>query len=259
MLLIVLILVGMIQTSSMISRARLVNAKSITVSSKIYEIDGLLSWYDVTSESAFGTTIPNNNSNVTFWNDALPASLNFSGSATYVDKAINGLPALSFDGTSNNMSATDYPANLLNDSGATIFLVMNFNAAANVTLLAKGSDDIRLSQINAGTLTGFFNNSSQAFSGLTGSNVVASFVYTRGTGITENIRAYRNGTLIGDFNITTTIVSPSNSLFIGSKIDGSQKASFKIAELIIFKRSLNDTERKDLESYLGSKWGIAVR
>jgi hypothetical protein len=90
----------------------------------------------------------------------------------------------------------------------------------------------------------------------------------------DNIKIFRNGYLQTSSAINGGYNSPiiesskkysdsSGRLYLGAKKmdNGANPTSFfngMIGEIIVFNRSLNNEDRKEIEKYLGKKWGIKV-
>ena len=93
-------------------------------------------------------------------------------------------------------------------------------------------------------------------------------------GNTSNIKIYRNGYLettskVGDGYNSTLIETTkkyadgSERIYVGARktSDSANPSSFfegLLGEMIVFNRSLNNEDRKEIEKYLGKKWGIKV-
>jgi hypothetical protein len=90
----------------------------------------------------------------------------------------------------------------------------------------------------------------------------------------SNIKIYRNGYLettskVGDgynsalIESTKKYADGSDRIYLGARktSDSANPSSFfegLLGEMIVFNRSLNNEDRKEIEKYLGKKWGIKV-
>ena len=138
LLIIGVIIAGITSSSLLIDKARLRNARSITQSSPINSIKNLSLWLEPTMENAFatGTTsftnidVPQNSQAIGRWNnmnnhvlspeDNSPSQASSAVQPLYIKNAINNLPALRFNGTSNYLLFSNL--NMLeNSSGLTAF------------------------------------------------------------------------------------------------------------------------------------------
>jgi hypothetical protein len=93
-------------------------------------------------------------------------------------------------------------------------------------------------------------------------------------GDTSNIKIYRNGYLETTFKVnegynstlietTKKYADGSERIYVGARktSDSANPSSFfegLLGEIIVFNRSLNNEDRKEIEKYLGKKWGIKV-
>ena len=275
-LIIGVLVLGVTQGSRMMSEAKLKSARSLTTSSPVASIEGLAVWLDSTSENAFGigtggtynnVSAPGNGAAVGRWNDLNPTStskIDATQSASgnqpiYTTNAINGLPALSFDGTS------DYMVNntLSLGSEITMFAVASANEIGwrriinqeNIYYLGTGPGTMEFASFTGNGSS--WNNTASFGSTAT---LTAKKAYVLDTVVFGNTTGYVNGASVG--NVSGAKVS-STSLNVGASsshptLGVIQFWSGNIAEIIVFNRALNDTERKSVESYLGQKWGIKV-
>jgi hypothetical protein len=215
--------------------------------------------------------VTQSSNNVSFWQDMIgnnSAIQNTSGAQPqYVSSAIAGLPAISFNGSSQFLQLT--PAMTTSfTSGATIFLVAKPTAVTtNARFLDFGngatSDNILLFEP---TNTGV---SFQVYNGSTGGNIVTS-----SSAVTLNqyqlVEAEHNGNLVDTAQIYTNGVQGAsgtsnsfqnvnrNSCFLGTNYAQSIFYQGQIAELLVYSRPLSAGERTAVETYLFERYQLAV-
>ncbi|MFM8185655.1 MAG: prepilin-type N-terminal cleavage/methylation domain-containing protein, partial [Alphaproteobacteria bacterium] len=112
---------------------KLGQAQSMTAKSPVISTPNLTLWLETTSPNSFEVKLPLNNDKIAIWKDLNPQRIfkvNVSQSTsankpTYVQNAINNLPALKFANDielrSENLALNDF----LSSDQATIFLVQN--------------------------------------------------------------------------------------------------------------------------------------
>jgi prepilin-type N-terminal cleavage/methylation domain-containing protein len=275
-LIIGILVLGVTQGSRMMSEAKLKSARSLTTSSPVASIEGLAVWLDSTSENAFGigsggtynnVSAPADGDKVGRWNDINPTSTSkidvaqstLGNQPIYKTNAINGLPALSFDGTSDYM---DNNAVSLG-SEITMFAVVTTTSDAGWRRIINEENNYYLGTGPSTTEFAGFTGNGSAWNASMGSfgstaTLTAKKVYVLDAVVRgSNTYGYVNGASVGNKSGTK---AASTSLNIGthSVTPVAQFWSGNIAEIIVFNRALNDTERKSVESYLGQKWGITV-
>lgn len=238
------------------------------VSSAVLQVDmntaavpttGLLTWL----KADYG--VSTSGTSVTQWTDCSPTAnnasqTNSSNQPTLVPNAVNGLPAISFNGTSQYLQLGAGFANLTagpsafvvvspsNSSTGSIFDIGNGSASNNFTLSTSGSTP---------TVT--------AYNGSTGSSLSASGVLS--TGQYQLLEAFQTGSSSGTLsvngeqvasgslnNLTNTTRSMNN---IASNYSGT--SSFlqgNIAEMLIYNQPLTVTEKAEVEAYLIQRYQL---
>ena len=134
-LIIGILVAGITQSSRLVSAMRLNSARALTQSSPVNSIKDLTLWLETTSTKSFATgtsTFTNveeldNDTSIGRWNDINPqassknnATKSTSDQAKYTTNAINGLPAVRFNGTNNNFA---FDGTVLVNTNYTIFVV----------------------------------------------------------------------------------------------------------------------------------------
>lgn len=193
-------------------------------------------------------------------------------SPTYKTNQINSLPALSFDGTSDELrtGASGVDANF--NSGAsvhTIFMVLQDNTTDT------SSGHPWLVYDNSGTPVWNLqrytpSTTARIVSWNTGASAFAcSGTVSNGTAspgdwhiISAVIRTSDNQIYVDGVASTATSTTGTNNsgaqpLWMGAEFECCH-AKVKIAEAYIYASALSDTDRHSNESYLSSKYGISV-
>ena len=284
-LIIGVLVLGVTQGSRMMSEAKLKSARSLTTSSPVASIEGLAVWLDSTSENAFGigtggtynnVSAPGNGDKVGRWNDLNPTStskLDVAQSTSgnqpiYTTNAINGLPALSFDGTDRSLSA-----NNITDKSFTLFAVFKTAVAGGTPHGYHGqpilysdsstnSNDIIPLAVAGGYPVITNGLSSGSDSTLTGTKKVND-------NKAHLVTVYRNmDNGARKFYIDGVVDAPDNNgyqgavlnaktyILIGKNDVDGRYFNGNIAEIIIFSRVLQNQEIDSVNDYLKSKWSV---
>ena len=278
-LIIGILVAGITQSTRLLSQAKTSTSKTLTQSSPAASVKNLVLWVESTSDASFDSTETDDNVAISNWYDINPqSSLKNSFTATtkptYALNAINGLPAIKFNGTSTIMTSSNF-SNIITGS-ATVFAVVKLPATvAAQPIIGKRVGNSANFQFGTGTsITGwqFCDSICASNYNVTGSSAavsangayVASVVYngasTAGTSTSTGISFFQNGALA---NPTTTPLSttssPSTSVAGSLTLGGDGVGGFfggHIGEVIVFDRALKKEERQSIEGYLGKKWGI---
>jgi autotransporter-associated beta strand protein len=200
---------------------------------------GLSYWLDASD----GSKITLAGSNVTDWADSSPAGVNFIQGTTanqpvYVTNAINGLPAVRFNGTSQKMVASKTA------NAQTVFIVNNVKARANIDgIWGWNANDIGIRLTAASTWApgnnGDFANGGQTYiNGLPG----AAFTYSMPHLVTAVSATQRTGWITS----------------IGQYYQTSRWYNGDIGEVLVYSSILSTNDRERVEGYLMNKWfGVA--
>ena len=219
-------------------------------------------WLDASDAS----TITLNGSTVSEWRDksgngfhATQATAN--NQPTFTSNAVNGRPALSFDGASDHMRT-------LATLGAThsVFFALKMNQRKIAGILGGEYNDSMIygdgSQSFSGNKYGLFGIGYAVYGGgaiTTGVYEIVSGVLTGAT-LPANLSMWTNGT--GGAVTTETAGSPptaelAGNLYVGSSA-GSHYLDGYIAEMITYTTALGTSQRVAVERYLGKKYGVSV-
>lgn len=212
----------------------------------------------------------------------------------YTSNGMYGLPSIKFDGDDDYLISENLEQSILTYRSASVFIVFE---PKTVTANDKRSILYQPAECGREFDVGYNFNSKGNFgiassSGTCGSTnatatgidfvvqnekIVASLIIYQSPmtkGQTANIKAFRNGYLenvyaVNDGYNSALIESSkkysdgSNRIYLGARktSDIAVPTSFfngLLGEMIVFNRSLNNEDRKEIEKYLGKKWGIKV-
>jgi prepilin-type N-terminal cleavage/methylation domain-containing protein len=254
---------SIIQGKEIIRKSRISAAAQLTKSSVVNKIDGLYIWYETTMPNSFDSAETVDSGLISTWHDisnysnsSINATASGGNRPTYISNAMNNLPVLRFDGSSDYMGVS---TRLLRQSDYTIFIVHQRRSSDDELYFIGGHsryhDMIRVGyQSSTSLLYGHGNviNHSAAIDAYT---VPIPRILSISHSSTFGKEMYLDGTLIdSDPNLTPTIAESTTTIgkFSSSYYNGD------IAEMIFFNRFLSSQERRDVEKYLSVKWGISV-
>lgn len=226
-----------------------------------------------------GTSTTTNGSSISSWNDQ-SGNTNHALQATgaqqpqFQSSVINGQPTILFDnasaGSNDELVVADN-SNLDNTTGLTILSVarpLNLNGAARAIVSKRAAfndnasySSFFLSGNNLNTDIDLGNNrftSATAFANST--NYIISTLYDGTLAAASRVRVYVNGGLdVTATESSTSIPNYASNLTIGSLNTGDGRAfGGHIAEVIIFRRSINEAERVIASNYLSAKYDITI-
>jgi len=289
-----IVLATIIRSSSIYTDYKINTARSLTASSDIPSIQGLILWLDATTEKSFDSAEREDNTAISTWYDISPTiSPNNATQSTaasqplYVMDAINNLPALKFDGTDDSLRLSSYGTGLNGTpetaNNFTIFVVAKPNASDSLpTESTSGVDGTAnkkyllfpehgaitysaISAAGAGIAMGtngisVYEHSSSYMPGVLVYATTANKPTIVEVDYTDKVPSlYVNGSLV-----RTTASSPTSYVFPTFNIGGSSDFtsygyySGYIAEIIIYNRVLLNDERESVTRYLSKKWGIKL-
>lgn len=115
-LIIGILVAGVTQSSRLLRQVALSSAKSLTTSSPVHSISGLVSWYEPTLDKSFDEFEASDNSTVSKWYDINPTSsskidliqTDATRRPTYTSNAVNGLPSLKFNGVNTYLKTNGF-------------------------------------------------------------------------------------------------------------------------------------------------------
>ena len=275
-----ILIAGVTQSSRLIKQMRLATVKNLTLSSPVSSIKDLAVWLESSMDQSFIDSEENTGSTISVWNDINPqastkynaVSPSASESPTYLADGINGLPAVSSDGSNDSMLI-----NGLTDS----FTGTGFTWIGVIQWVRGGPGYFGLKSDYGGAngnITLFLDDCNGAFNCFRATSAVDGGLYGYGFSTTtfnqyqphiisivrktNSLMSYDNGTQIGP----TTNDSTANGIYRTTgpwamfKFTNSNTLYFKgyAGEYILFGRAIKDDERKDVEKYLSKKWNIKL-
>lgn len=282
---------GTLVGRKLVGTSRVNAARSLTISSPVNEMDGVELWLETTMTSSFVTFTQTNGSKIedqdiiTKWDDIRnnPGVRNsFSQSSPskkprYIKNVINNLPAIYFEdsgnSSTNDLLENDNSAMMVGDSGGSWFFVMQAQSKSNQVWFVDSSNVAQNGYYIGftGQKIGFYSNragsgdnesETDIISDFTTKPYIVSFVFNglesspsqRPASIYLNSK---DSTVTTKSGTSSDIVSHNSKAGLGTNKNNTAFNGY-IAEVIIFNRALNSTERKDVESYLSAKWNIEM-
>jgi hypothetical protein len=273
MLVIAALVIGSMQGGELIRKAKVNAAATLTKSSVVSGMDGLVLWFETTMPNSFSNIEASDGTSITSWYDISNTKITANNatagtSPVYTTNVLNGLPVVRFTSASSQYLA--FTGTDLVNSNYTIFLVASRSSSQNTNLIIGGTSTTNFQNLHAGWIL----NTTPRFriahygDGTSGTDyidyvtttytsqsfAIHSFNFNSASGRTY----YENGTQRA--SLTSTASKTPVSSWTGSAIGRFTTNFFNgdVAEVIMFNRFLNDTERRDVEQYLSKKWGITV-
>jgi len=205
-----------------------------------------------------------NGSTVSQWSDITGNGNNavqseVSRRPTFITSALNGKPALRFNGANSNYLSVPNNASI-NLTQFTVIAVAKQSTSASYGFLARklATSDATLNQYGL-----LFMNSTGARTQAGAQTAVGysaipldTYAIMSGSYDLNTVRTWVNGGLVASTAYTGGITTSSLPLTIGG--DGSTMGlRGDMAELLIFNRALSDMERKEVELYLYQRYAIS--
>lgn len=266
-LIIGILLVGIAESSRLISEFKLTSARSLTQGSNVNSISGLVLWYETTLTQSFDAEELEDEDEIAIWRDINPQTSNKNNGIadtenypSYLRDCINSLPCLTFSGG----DAFFFNGAILVGKEYTIFLVEQRSEPDedfHKIFGGSGGNDESLfigytgaTSLRYGHYDLFDDYSIPAFNGK------EPRLHTFQLNIAGDSRDYyingiiQAGSTSGEVNY---LQSYDNAVFGRSYPDSTSLAyEGDIGEVIIFDRKLKTSEREDVEEYLRKKWKL---
>lgn len=257
-----------ISSQSLITSARINNARSATKDAPITQIDGLIAWYESSLDKSFKNNEQYNDSAISSWFDINPSSYDAqknilqrtsTSAITYKKSGINNMPSLYFSGQSGgNIRLTSFAQG--NISSATIFIVFSpinfgnifFDSYNADTSISYDNNRLYMKASSTGVWTSTAIN--PASIDIDKSYVIAAY-FNR-----SNSKFYINDAL----NIVgNSVINPGNNeisgLTIGSANNNTSYFNGLISEIIIYSNIIKKDDRQAIMAYLSNKYSIKVK
>ncbi len=270
-IIIAVVVVGMIKSQSLVGKARLSNAQTLTQNTATKDMDGMVAWFESSLETSFLFSEEVDGGQISEWRDNNPkaatrnnAVQNTTGSESfrpkfYQDVLNGGIPVVRFDGVDDFMTFDGTP---LVGGSYTIFVVEQRRAGGASPMMFLGGSttdglsvgyrsDTAITQANSNTVSN--DCAVSAYSSAT--PTIHSFWFN----VSDGQKYWKNGGLLPDDSATTgftTAIASYPAAALGRY--STNYFNGDLAEIIIFNRALQTTERQVVESYLSQKYGIAI-
>ncbi len=276
-LIIGILVVGVTQSSRLVSQMKLATARQLTTSSPVASIKNLSLWLEPTLEKSFDVSEASDDSFVTNWFDINPQTSNKivatqsnqSFKPKYYTNEINGLPALRFDGNSDWMTL-GVILGLESNSKITVFVVNKFATNTKNFILAKQDNQVDGKGWNLVFWNGNFelgilgNQSTNAIRASTILSNKSTYLVAasyNGNLSSAGMNIWINGEKINPTRTSTLNLTPSPNGSEDFRIGAREDNSFgwfhgSIGEIIIFNDSLTDSDIIEVNNYLKKKWTI---
>ncbi|OFW80762.1 MAG: hypothetical protein A2887_00860 [Alphaproteobacteria bacterium RIFCSPLOWO2_01_FULL_40_26] len=261
-----ILIAGVTQGRKIIKDSEKVSAQILTETSPLVETSGLLFWIEPVLDRSLGDQL--NNAQISNWKDINPQTYDHiiltqstpSKQPLYIEKAINNLPALQFDGGNDYLEA-DIEQNPILTPSLTIIAVAQTNSNASAQLVSTkdggsgfdfgkiGNDKLALKDHGGGSNYNFdhvFDRNPHI--------IILTYV---SEGAQNRATLYVDGKLIGS-QTQGSSRDKSVKLFLGDKQGNSHSWDGYIAEIAILNRHLKEEERKQIETYLAKKYAIVL-
>ena len=276
-----ILVAGVTQSSRLVNLIKLSTAQSITRSSEITSIQDMVFWVETTLETGItnssGTFQLDDGGAISSWNDINIRSnpkINLTQATalnqpTYKQVGINGLPSISFNGSSGILLNSTIVPLLAGHKNYSLILVWRANsttAAAGQNLISQsnavvGANDMASFSILSSGLSGFSGgtNNYTPTAVIPNTNYI-SIITVNDTLATNNISVYTNSNtaITGSSTAPTTLNLGAGRFSIGARVDSTQFFGGLISEAIVFDRTLKIDEVRAVNNYLSKKYAIKI-
>lgn len=268
MIIIAVIIVGSLNGIEALRKSKLVTAQNLTEQSSVAQTKDLYLWLETSLAKSFLDNENDNGLKISKWRDINPQNLiandatqsvNLNQPTLIFDRFNGAIPAVFFDGN----DFLNFIGKDLANSSYTIFIVEKRMSAENFLAFiggqnASANSNLVLGYRNSTTITQSHYNNDLDFSISAFDSPIAR-IHTFLFNTTIGKQYYLNGGDSPDSS-NTMQTSPLNSFdnsWIGRYLGNYYFGDF--GEIIIFKRSLRNEERKSIENYLSKKYNINIQ
>jgi prepilin-type N-terminal cleavage/methylation domain-containing protein len=275
-LIIGILVAGVTQSSRLIRQMALSSAKSLTTSSPVPSIAGLVSWYEPTLDKSFDEAEASDNSTVSNWYDINPTSvskINLIQSdpnrrPTYVVNGLNGLPSLKFNGANTYLQSNGFIPEHNTNNFSLFIVTMNFlnSVASHKSIFCNRYGPAPYNVLRGFTIYSFSNTynitmgTGNGWDGPSGQTVVYGTADIISL-IRDNVNStlYKNGLnpAVRPMNYLPNTIRPTSvGGMTACELNDVYFFNGYINEIILYNRNLTNDERQDVEKYLAKKWAI---
>lgn len=258
---------------------RLVSARKITENSIVSKIGDLALWLETTSEKSFNKAILNNNEEIIEWRDINPINTDkniiFTNAAIsqrpkYQRNGLGGLPSIKFDGVDDVLVKK---FDKIIDSDYSIFIVFNMIAPipdsqdlivfmnqyniGSVLIEFSAYGILRASHRNNVFVTANANNLFSTDSAKFNKNYILKYIRNQTQTQTANVWLNKD-LFINNLSASISGLKPDIEFYIGSLTSsGVRPFNGYISEIIIFDKTLKESDHRAVEEYLKLKYQIS--
>lgn len=262
------IILGVMNTTSLIGDSTLSKAKILTKQSPVKDISGLILWVETSLEESFVLSEIEDGQPISTWHDIKNNALKSNhpnqsttlNQPTYQEKAFNkSIPGIRFDGINDYLN---FDGDGIINSSYTIFVVEKRTSNKDDNYFISGTGTTSNENLILGydedtsiTHSHYLNNLTHAISGYS-NNIerIHSFTFDM-----SGKKYYLNGGSSSDENdLVTNTVEKFDGATIGEYLGGTTYYQGDIAEIIIFNKTLKNEDRSAVEEYLGKKYDITL-
>lgn len=280
-----ILIIAVSSGSRALNRSRVISAQSLNKSSPVLSTSNLIAWYETTSENSFKDADISSTQINTWYNlnpslsvaanNALAPNTNCA--PIYTKTAINGLPALFFNGTDTTTANRDYltfdgTALANNDytvivveertggnTDRTRFFVSGFDSVTSPDTLNNRVLMLGYDYVSSTDLIIFGQNSNDYQYNIEDFSVPVPRIHVFRFSSTIGKKYRLNGqdkTLVDQGGAVPTqgLISYRNAQ-IGRYSNSTNYLGY-IGEIIIFNKYVNDDETQEIERYLNKKWRV---
>lgn len=234
-------------------------------------------WYDASDITQFQPTNPSDGANITQWNDKSRHAHNAHPTGghskpQYLENMLNGRAVVEFDGTTDDLGVS--PISVFNDTTqCTMYMLVYYDPAINgdIPILDTTSSDLRVMKISNAIGTSpvrdslaltFANNTIVVAAELpftTAGWYKIGIIYNGDQSPTNrvSIRINDQAAPLSFIGFPPARLSNTNTkLHIGTDNKHTTHWTGMIAELMIFNKAIDQTERIGLEEFIDLHWGM---
>lgn len=269
LILLTAIIVGIMQTTTLLSDSKLSRAKTLTQQSPVKDTGSLILWLETSLEESFLLSeIDDNSGLISVWRDIKNNALqnndatqsNANNRPTYQINAFNdSIPAIRFDGSNDYLN---FDGTKLINSPYSIFIVDKRTSSKNHNYFIAGSG----SAPNQNLVLGYNSNSSIMHShssndlthAIAGYNQDVVRIHTFEFNMSGKKYYLNGGESADESDNVTNPIGAFNSPTIGRYLAAPSYYQGDIAEIIIFNKILKRNERQAIEEYLSKKYEVVL-